>query len=348
MFTHKIITFSLLSVLALGCGSENKEVKKYFRLKASSADAKINHGEQVTIALDNKKNLEIDSVHYFLNKERIFPENNSFTMTPQKLGEQNLEALIFAGEDTLRIAENLMVLAAEAPKLYTYEILNTYPHDREAFTQGLEFHNDTLYEGTGRKGMSSLRKTDLETGEIIKKTDLNPNYFGEGITIMSNKVYQLTWQSGTGFVYDLNTFERTDTFKYGKSKEGWGLTNDGEQIYMSDGTDKIWILDPETLKEKDHIQIVTHSSVFNKANELEYVDGFIYANVWLKESAMIIDAQTGAITGVIDLRGLKSKVTKHDDLDVLNGIAYHPERKTFFVTGKNWDKIFEIRISEKE
>ncbi|THD67975.1 glutaminyl-peptide cyclotransferase [Robertkochia marina] len=348
MFIHKILTFSILSVLAIGCGNNEKKTEKYFSLKAAAKDAKINYGESVSITLENRKNIEFDSVQYFLNDSRIYPENNAVVMTPEKLGEQDLEATIFAGEKVFNVSTSLLVLAADAPKIYTYEILNTYPHDINAFTQGLEFHDDTLYEGTGRKGKSALRKIDLESGKVLSEVALNANYFGEGITIMNNKVYQLTWQSRTGFVYDLNTFERTATFKYGKSKEGWGLTNDGTRIYMSDGTDKIWILDPETLQETDHLEIVTNTSVFNKANELEYVNGSIYANVWLKDSAMIIDAKTGAITGVIDFRGLKSKVTQHDDLDVLNGIAYHPGRQTFFVTGKNWDKIFEVQIKEKQ
>ncbi|WP_224490593.1 glutaminyl-peptide cyclotransferase [Robertkochia flava] len=347
MFTHKIIALSLLSVLALGCGGDKTNAKKLFSLNVNAADKKINYGEEVNIALQNLKNLEIDSVQYFLNDQRVSPENNKIVVTPPKLGEQSLKAAIYMDEERLEIETDFLVLAENPPQLFTYEILNTFPHQKDAFTQGFEFHENNLYEGTGRKGLSSLRQLNLETGEVIRKADLNPNYFGEGITIMNGKIYQLTWKSGTGFIYDLGSFEKTGSFKYGKSKEGWGLTNDGISLYMSDGTDKIWILDPETLKETNHIQIVTNTSVFNKANELEYVDGKIYANVWLKDSAMIIDAKTGAITGVIDFRGLKDKVTQHDELDVLNGIAYHPERKTFFVTGKNWDKIFEVNIIPK-
>ncbi|MBL7473600.1 glutaminyl-peptide cyclotransferase [Robertkochia sediminum] len=347
MFTYKVIVFSLLSVFALSCGGEQQDVKKLFRLEVQAPDKKINHGERVKIALTNRKDITVDSVHYFLNDTRVFPENNEMLMAPKKLGEQVFKATIFTEGETMEITTNPVVLASKAPTIYTYEIINTFPHDMEAFTQGLEFHNNELFESTGRKGFSSLRKVDLETGEIKQIVPLNSAYFGEGITIMNNKVYQLTWKAGKGFTYDLETFELMGEFPYTASKEGWGLTNNGEVIYMSDGTDKIWILDPNTMKEKDHLQIVTNSSVFNKANELEYVDGKIYANVWLKDSAMIIDAETGAITGVIDFRGLKDQVKKHDQLDVLNGIAYHPERKTFFVTGKNWDTLFEVKIIEK-
>src|SRR5690606_10803759 len=198
------------------------------------------------------------------------------------------------------ITDNITFLSNTPPKFYTYEILNTYPHDINAYTQGLEFHNDTLYESTGRKGKSSLRKVDFKTGKVLKQIDLDATYFGEGITIMDQKIYMLTWLGKKGFVVDLNTFEQLDPFQYGDSKEGWGLTHDPEQkhIYKSDGSDKIWLLDPQTLKEVGFIETVTNTSVFNKANELEYVDGKIYANVYLKDSAMIIDAATGAIIGV--------------------------------------------------
>jgi len=164
---------------------------------------------------------------------------------------------------------------------------------------------------------------------------------------MNDKIYQLTWQSGSGFIYDLKDFKKIDSFKYNQSKEGWGLCNDGNKIFKSDGTEKIWFLNPVTMAEEGHFETVTNTSIFNKANELEYVDGKIYANVYQKESMMIIDAKSGAIEGVINFGGLKEKVTQHQYLDVLNGVAYHPERKTFFVTGKNWDKLFEVNILKK-
>ena len=154
-----------------------------------------------------------------------------------------------------------------------------------------------------------------------------------------------------GFIYDLNTFKKLDNFQYGKSREGWGLTNDGEKIFKSDGTEKIWFLNPDTMTEDGYIETVTNSSIFNSANELEYVDGKIYANVYQKPSVMIIDSKTGAIEGVINFSGLSDLITKTENWDkvnyVLNGIAYHPERKTFFVTGKFWNKMFEVQIQKK-
>ena len=193
---------------------------------------------------------------------------------------------------------------------------------------------------------------NFETGEVLQQIDLDPSVFGEGITLLHNKLYQLTWQSGFGYVYDPANLKQTRTFTYGKSREGWGLCNDGAKIFKSDGTEKIWFLDPESLDEFGYIETVTNKSIFNKANELEYVDGKIYANVYQRESMMIIDATSGAIEGVINFGGLKGKVNKGPEWDdtnsVLNGVAYHQDRGTFFVTGKNWDKLFEVQIRKKE
>ena len=211
----------------------------------------------------------------------------------------------------------------------------------------MEFYKDTLYESTGLNGKSSIRKVDYKTGKVLKKVKLSDVYFGEGLTILNNKLYQLTWRSGDGLVYDVNTFERLETFKYNNSKEGWGLCNDGEKIYKSDGTQKIWILNPETLEEESYIQPVTNKSTITKLNELEWVEGKIYANTWQKDGVVIIDPKTGDVEGLIDFRGLREKVTQHKKLDVLNGIAYNPDTKKLYVTGKNWDKLFEVKIVEK-
>jgi len=349
MYLPKLFIISFLILTAGGCNSNETQKDKLFSLTIVSPNKEIQQGNVIEIELVNKKNKTIDQVKYTLNGKKVAVSNNKLTLSTEKLGIQTLEAHITFEGDSALVSENLTVLSNTPPKVYTYEIINTYPHDIKAYTQGLEFHNDTLYESTGKKGASSLRKVDYKTGKVLKKIDLDPMYFGEGITIMDQKIYMLTWLHKKGFVYDLNTFEQLDTFAYGNSKEGWGLTHDPAQkhIYKSDGSDKIWLLDPQTLKEVGFIETVTNTSVFNKANELEYVDGKIYANVYLKDSAMIIDAQTGAIIGVIDFRGLKKMVKQHANLDVLNGIAYNEKTKTFFVTGKNWDKLFEVTIKEK-
>jgi glutaminyl-peptide cyclotransferase len=219
-----------------------------------------------------------------------------------------------------------------------------------SYTQGLEFDNDgTLYEGTGQFGFSSLKKYNYKSGEEFNKIFLDKAYFGEGITIMNDNVYQLTWKSNLGFVYSIEDFKLLKSFNYNNSKEGWGLCNDGKYLYKSDGTEKIWKLDPNTLEEIDFISVTTNNKIINKINELEWFNNKIYANTYQfnKEVGLIIEPSNGQVEGVIDFTGLKDKVKKHPTLDVLNGIAYNQKTNTFFVTGKNWNKLFEIKIIEK-
>lgn len=348
MTVYKILILNFLTIVLVACNGANSSTKKKFSLEILNPKKEFKLNDNFNINIINKKNIEIDSLKYELSGELISVNNNTISLKNAKLGKQELTAYIYHDGELEKNSTMITILSDKAPVVYSYKVINEYPHDQKAFTQGLEFYNDTLYESTGKKGQSSIRKVDYKTGKILKQVHLNAAYFGEGITIIDDKIYQLTWQEGTGFIYDLSTFKQLETFKYGNSKEGWGLANDGKKIFKSDGTEKIWFLNPKTLAEEGHIQTVTNTSVFNKANELEYLDGKIYANVWQKDSIMIIDANTGAIIGVIDFRGLKDKVAKGNNLDlVLNGIAFNPATKTFFVTGKNWDKLFEIEIVEK-
>lgn len=345
-----LASISLVFTL-MGCGGSNRTASQLFEIQLEGNRKEFAQNETVSISIGALSDLKADKATYYIDGKEAHVSNGKITLDVPQLGNKELTAKLQYGEQTGEISKKIKVLAQKAPEIYTYEILNEYPHDPNAYTQGLEFHNDTLYEGTGKRGRSFLRKVDFKTGKVLEQIDLDEHFFGEGITVLNNKIYQLTWQSKTGFIYDLNTFKKTGAFTYGQSKEGWGLCNDGKNIYKSDGSEKIWILDPETLEEKGHIETVTNKSIFNMANELEYVEGKIYANVYQKESMMIIDAQSGAIEGVINFGGLKSKIHKNANWDelnfVLNGVAYHPERKTFFVTGKDWDKMFEVRILKK-
>lgn len=191
----------------------------------------------------------------------------------QKLGNQNIYALVYSEGNMDSIHIDLKIFNDVAPEIYTYKIVNTYPHDQNAYTQGLEFYRDTLYESTGQYGNSSLRQTDLETGAILKKVDLEDRYFGEGLSILKDTIYQLTWNEGEGLMYDITSLKQIGSFKYNQSKEGWGLTNDGEKFYKSDGSEKIWILNGRTLGEEGFIQPTTHRSISTQLNELEWIEG---------------------------------------------------------------------------
>lgn len=223
---------------------------------------------------------------------------------------------------------------------YTYDIVNVYPHDKNAFTQGLAYENGIMYESTGLYGQSTLRRVILETGEIQQLYALPNQFFGEGITILDDKIIQLTWQSNRGFVYDKNSFDLLQEFDY--PTQGWGITHDGSRLIMSDGTATLRFLDPETFEEVGQVEVRDNGHVTG-LNELEYVKGEVYANVWNEEKIAIIDPQTGHVKGWIDMRGIQHVEDRAAD-NVLNGIAYDVRKDRLFVTGKRWSHLFEIKL----
>lgn len=226
--------------------------------------------------------------------------------------------------------------------VYSYRIVNTFPHDNTAFTQGLEFKDGFLYEGTGQYGASSLRKVQLETGAVLENHQLPADYFGEGITIFDSRIYQLTWRSYTGFIYDKESFLFLENFYY--STEGWGLTHDNQYFIMSDGTATLHFLDPQTLEEVKQIEVQSKDGPVKNLNELEYIGGEIYANVLPTDRIVRIDPETGIVTGWIDLSGILGADKNNPQINILNGIAYDSENKRLFVTGKYWPKLFEIEL----
>jgi glutamine cyclotransferase len=228
-----------------------------------------------------------------------------------------------------------------------YRLVKTYPHDRTAFTQGLEYRDGFLYEGTGLVGRSSVRKVNLDTGQIVQKYDVPQPFFGEGITVLNQRIFQLTYKTETGFIYDKSTFRVVRTFNY--PGEGWGMTNDGKQIYMSDGTSQIRVWDPATLKETRRITVKDGARTIGELNELEFVRGEILANVWHQDRIARISPADGRVLGWIDLAGLLPKAERPSDPEaVLNGIAYDVAGDRLFVTGKLWPKIFEIKLAAKK
>jgi glutamine cyclotransferase len=233
--------------------------------------------------------------------------------------------------------------ALAAVPVYGYEIVHTYPHDPHAFTEGLFYLNGFLYESTGLEGHSAIRKEKLETAEVVQKIDVPPEYFGEGIVNWKARLVSLTWKTQVGFVYDLATLKVRRKFNY--TGEGWALTQDGKRLIMSDGTPQLRFLDPDTLQETGRITVTYEGKPVPNVNELEWVKGRIYANVWHTNMMILIDPASGEITGIVNLAGLLSASDPVAGSEsVLNGIAYDAARDRLFVTGKNWPKLFEIRV----
>ena len=341
-------TFQIIIAVSLVLSSCQSDYK--FTLKSPK---KIQINKTLILEVNEAHDLPVDSVKYSIDNKHYQGTalTQEFDLSNFKLGKHVITALVFADNKTKKLYQEIYFLSDSAFEIYDYEIINTYPHDAAAFTQGLEYHNGYLYETTGQHGESSLRKVELKTGKVVQQVDLDEKYFGEGMTILNDKIFWLTWKASRGFVYDLATFKQEKQFSYTWSKEGWGLTNDGNHLIKSDGTHKIWYLDPSTQEEKKSIQVYTNKYALNELNEIEYINGKIYANKWQQNSIVIIDAQTGKVEGVANLSGLKKEVEKNQKLtdqdEVLNGIAFDKETGRIFVTGKHWGKLFEIELVKK-
>ena len=335
---HSIIFFFFLIIL--NCSSD---LSSGFKIQIKSSSDKILLDDEIFINVISPNNKIIDSIEYYLNGELV---SNEVKLVDYKVGENNVSVKIFSNNETISINKKFDIYSNIEPEIMTYNVISEYTHDKNAYTQGLEFYKNQLYESTGLNGKSTLRKSDYKSGEILNIVNLDYEYFGEGLTIINDKIYQLTWKNNIGIIYDLD-FNKIGTFDYGKSKEGWGLCNDGSFIYKSDGTNKIWVLDPETLQEIRFIEVLTNKSRIKNINELEYIDGKIYANTYQfnRDVVIVINPLNGVVERVIDFSGIRDRVTQKVDLDVMNGIAYFDGK--MFVTGKNWDKLFEVKIVSK-
>jgi glutamine cyclotransferase len=340
MHLDKVLKIIIVAALISGCGNSSKPIK-HFLIQTNANKNVISNTDTLKLSLSNPSNKKIDSVNYVMNNS---PIADIFSLQNSSLGEKMIKAEVFYGGKKEVALQKVIVVNGSTPKLYTYELLNTYPHDITSYTQGLEFYKGVLYESTGQYGESKLRALDYKNDAILNNVNLSRSYFGEGLTVLNDKIYQLTWKEGRGLIYDVNTFETLGSFNYGQSKEGWGLCNDGRQLYKTDGSENIWILNAETLEEERFVQAYTNKGRLTNLNELEWVEGKIYANRYQKNGVAIINPINGAIEAVLDFKDLKNKVTNHPGLDVLNGMAYNPDTKTLFVTGKRWDKLFEVRI----
>lgn len=344
---NKFFLYSALLVMVSSCDPAKKATK--FKFETPVSGAVVNTGTKVPLTLAFPSGGSIDSVIYAVGGEFLVKKTDTSSVLLDTdnigFGNRTLSARLYQGGQEQTANSNIVVVPP-LPTRYTFKVINEYPHDPLAYTQGLEYENGFLYESTGggRSGIPSLRKVNYKTGEVVKKKELESHYFAEGLTIVGDKIIQLTWENKVGFVYNKNTFEKIAEFPYGNSKEGWGIAFDGERFIKSDGTNKLYFLNKDTFEEEGFVEVYGSRGPVDSLNELEYVDGKIYANVYQEDIIVIIDPQTGAIEGEINLIGINPGVDTSDADYVANGIAYHQASGHFFVTGKLWDKLYEIAV----
>ncbi len=324
-------------------------IKRSFRITSPSKNEQFTIGNKVNISVKGiKPGSEPDSLVVMANNERmglLDLETKSFVLETVDFNTGSLRITLFAyktGKSGSSKTVSIILKSDIIPAEWTYTIVHTFPHDRQAYTQGLAYEDGYLYEGTGQRGKSSLRKIKPETGDLLASLNLPPDLFGEGISIFKDEIIQLTWTSGIGFVYDKTSFKFLRKFRY--STQGWGLTNNGTSLLMSDGSEKIFYIEPEYFTVISSIEVYDQNAAVKNLNELELIDGLLYANIYTSDKVAVIDPSTGKVLAYINFSGLLKKSDRHPDTDVLNGIAYDKENDRLFVTGKNWPKLFEVKI----
>ena len=290
----------------------------------------------------NNDSLTFDTTFLFVNNKeiaRFTGTSYKWTMNENRVGRQSLHLSMRANGKEVASASCMVKYFPPPPQYYTYSIVKQYPHNKSFFTQGLFFDGGFLYEGTGQYGLSALMKIELETGKVIKSVNLSKEFFGEGITLLNEKIYQLSWQERQCFVYDKNSFDKLATIPY--QNEGWGITVVGNLLAVSNGSSIISFVNPDNFAEIRRIEVCNDKGNISNLNELEYIDGLIWANVWQTNTIVMINPESGAVVGEIDFSGIY-KNSNTDDC--LNGIAYDEKTKRIFVTGKRWSQIFEVKI----
>lgn len=345
----------LLSMLLIFSCKDKKASGSAIGFKFPEQGQSFSQGDEIKIALDIPQGTNVTSAVYSLDGKEVGTKNNAEGIAVKTdgvgLGFKLITAVVTADDkkDTLTI--NVELKSAVKAAAYGYKILNTYPHDTAAYTQGLEYHDGKFLESTGQETHSTLRWVDVKSGKILQQTKIDDQYFGEGSTLIGDKVVMLTWQNRLGLVFDAKTFKQLSTFPYQSSAEGWGLCFDGTNLLKSDGSNKIWFLNKDTYKEERAIEVYNNKGPVNALNELEYIDGKLYANVYTTNMIVVIDPKTGIVEREIDFSGLlPADYFKTDDEksnNVLNGIAWDKAGKRLFVTGKKWPKMFEVQLVAK-
>jgi glutamine cyclotransferase len=342
-----VLSFVALSLtLLVSCKEHNESSAISFKNPEQGKEYVL--GQDVRVELDVPKGETVSAVTYLLDNKVLGKSADAstftFKSTDLSLGYKLLSAVVDHNQikDTLTV--NIVFKSAVKPEIYGYQVLNTFPHDTTSYTQGLEYHGGRFLESTGEYGTSTLRWVDPKTGKTLQRIDIDKQYFAEGSTLIDNKVVMLTWQNNLGIIYDAASFKQISTFPYQNSREGWGLASDGKQLLKSDGTNRIWFLNKDNMTEERYIEVYDDKGQIDQLNELEYIDGKIYANIYQSDKIAIINPATGVVEAYIDATGILPKSDNYMNTDVLNGIAWDAEGKRLYITGKKWDKLFEIKV----
>jgi len=360
------LVFILFTLMLLSCKSggngtratanEDSSIQKSirpFRILSPVVNAYLSPGEEVNFQLGYTGEPEMfDSVTVIMNREVVAKLDpgvmeSVFTVPAVDPGSESIQVKIFKPDSGVEnYSTGVRIVSDIEPETYGYRVIKTYPHDKGAFTQGLEFHDGFLYEGTGNYGESSLRKVDLESGEILKYRNLSPDLFGEGITRIHNKIFQITYRAQVGFVYDIDNFEVLRKIYY-QIREGWGLTNNGEHILMSDGSHNIYFMDTTYFSVAKKIEVFDNNREVDLLNELELIDGVLYANRYTTREIVMIDPGSGKLLGRIDMSDILDPADRHPRIDYFNGIAWDRENDRIFVTGKYWTKLYQVEFLKR-
>ncbi|MBN1252805.1 MAG: glutaminyl-peptide cyclotransferase [Bacteroidales bacterium] len=350
----KPFVFALILIIAgfSGCSNKtNSHRKPVTNIQITPANKIVSYGNDISLSITaNLFKDKLEKIELYINGEKIKTSNEKqFTLnlktTDFHLGNHTITCKTFnkSGIHGINYAYFIIVSDIE-PQNKKFEIVEILPHNTKSFTQGLEFYNDFLYESTGNNGFSKIFIYNPENQKIINSIDLENQYFGEGITILNDKLYQLTYKSKKGFIYDAKSLKKIKEFSF-ESPEGWGLTNDGKNIIMSDGSSKIHFLDTLNLQRTKSIEVCNNKGIISNLNELEYINGFIYANIWMTNTIIKIDPLTGKVLSIYNLSSLLNHI-ETANIDVLNGIAYNQKNNLFYLTGKYWPKMFKIKFED--
>ena len=353
----KIIFLSPLVLLfSIHCTSDKKQdgTQSGTVWVKPEAGTAVNLGDSLSLQIQVEDSAGVDSVVYLADGKRMTGKANvtETQIETQKipLGNRLITARIFRENQVEEINTNIILRSNLVPKKFTYKVLEVFNHDTTSYTQGLEYHDGYFYESDGgntlETGYSSLRKVEPATGEVIQRVDFSKTFFAEGLTVVDDKIILLTYQAKIGLVFDKNSFKQLSEFPYQNSAEGWGLCSDDQRIYKSDGTNLIYFLNRENYVEEGYIEVFDQYGPVDQLNELEFIDGMIYANVYLTNRIIIINPKNGQVTGEIDMSDLLPAIYNYPGTDVLNGIAWDSKGKRLFVTGKRWAKLFQVEIKE--